>query len=119
MTRGLVLAPPPVARGATPPARIPPTQTMFARGPGAVGIRATDATNYYDFFYSWAVGIKPPRHAGACHPSAEGNLLRSRRGLSSPPLEGWHEVPGWLETAGLGTYSHLSSRGSETTVAIQ
>ena len=26
---------------------------------------------------------------------------------------------GWLETAGLGTYSHFSSRGSETTVAIQ
>ena len=39
-------SPPPVARGATPPARNPPTQTGFARGPGAVGIHTTDATNY-------------------------------------------------------------------------
>ena len=73
MTRGLVLAPPPVARGATPPARIPPTQTMFARGPEAVGIRATDATNYYDFFHYWAVGIGPPRRYAA--PLRRGELV--------------------------------------------
>ena len=39
-------APPPVARSATPPARIPPTQTMFARGPGAVGIGAFSSRGY-------------------------------------------------------------------------
>ena len=55
--------------------------------------------------FAKASGDEPPRHADARHPSAEGNLLRSRCGLSSPPLEGWHEVPGWLESAGLGTYS--------------
>ena len=84
MTRGLVLAPPPVARGATPPARIPPTQTMFARGP------------------VWGGGIRPPRRLRR-HPSAEGNLLRSRCGLSSPPLEGRARRAGWLESMGLGT----------------
>ena len=51
-------------------------------------------------------GDRPPRHADACHPSAEGNLDRDGTGetapsvvkgtlgcggnvLSSPPLEGW------------------------------
>ena len=31
---------PPSSQAMTPPARIPPTQTLFARGPGAVGIGA-------------------------------------------------------------------------------
>ena len=30
--------PPPVVQSTTPPAQVPPTQTLFARGPGAVGI---------------------------------------------------------------------------------
>ena len=30
--------PPPVVQSTTPPAQLPPTQTLFARGPGAVGI---------------------------------------------------------------------------------
>ena len=55
---------------------------------GAVGIHTSDATNYCDSFHSWAVGIKPPfaeasgdeppRHADACHPSAEGNFVPRR-----------------------------------------
>ena len=87
-------------------ARISPTPRRTTcdtpPAPGAVGIHTTGATNYYNSFRSWAVGIRPPRRLRR-HPSAEGNLLRSRCGLSSPPLEGWHEVPGWLETAELST----------------
>ena len=49
-------SPPPVARSATPPARNPPTQTVFAWGPGAVGIHTTNAMNYCDSFHSWAGG---------------------------------------------------------------
>ena len=30
--------PPSVVQSTTPPAQVPPTQTLFARGPGAVGI---------------------------------------------------------------------------------
>ena len=48
-----------------------------------MGVRATDATKYCSPFHSWAVGIRPPRHAGACHPSAEGNLDRNRMRVSS------------------------------------
>ena len=88
-------APPPVARSATPPARNPPTQTMFARGLGAVGIHTTDAMNYYNSFHSWAVelnhpgptthencifagpGIVPPLHRGE---------LRPRRYWGSTPI---------------------------------
>ena len=47
-------------------------------------------------------GDRPPRHADACHPSAEGNLLRSRRGLSSPPLEGWRLAAGVVRECRLG-----------------
>ena len=76
-------SPPPVALRATPPARIPPTQTMFARGPGAVGIHTTDAMNYCDSFYSLAVGIKPPRHA--YHPRKL--HFRGARYRATPPLD--------------------------------
>ena len=65
---------------------------------GAVGIHTTGAMNYGDSCQFCAVGIRPPRPGTVGirpprrlrrHPSAEGNLLRSRCGVSSPPLEGW------------------------------
>ena len=56
----------------TPPRpQNPPTQTLFARGPGAVGIHTTGATNYYDSFRSWAGALDHP-----------GTLMRA-----TPPLD--------------------------------
>ena len=74
-------SPPPVALCATPPARVPPTRHV-ARGPGAVGIRTTDATNYCNPFHSWAVGIRPPRpnHPRKLH-------FRGARYRATPPLD--------------------------------
>ena len=46
-------SPPPVALRATPPARIPPTQTLFARGPGAVGIGAFLLQGGQEVFDFW------------------------------------------------------------------
>ena len=46
----------------------------------------------------------------ARHPSTEGNFALRRNVSSSPPLEGWHVVPGWLESPRNRTYSPLSSR---------
>ena len=44
-------------------------------------------------------------HPGtSCHPSAEGNLLRSRRGTKFPSMEGRARRAGWLESAGLAAY---------------
>ena len=60
MTVVLVLAPPPVALCATPPA---PTNNhprkLCLRGArcGAVGIHTTDGDELFDSFHSWAVGI--------------------------------------------------------------
>ena len=58
VARDSLLGPPPVALCATPPAQVPPTKIAFSRGPGAVGIYTTDATNYCDSFHSWGgIGV--------------------------------------------------------------
>ena len=59
---------------------------------------------------------RPPRRHSR-HPSAEGNVSSSRRGISSPPLEGWHVVPGWLEISRNRTYFPLSSRAIKKSTA--
>ena len=88
-------APPPVARSATPPARIPPTQTMFARGLGAVGIGATDAINYCDSFHSWAVALDHPGTLARATPPQRGT--RTATGTYQVPLHwrGGGLPPGW------------------------
>ena len=99
-----VTSPPPVALCATPPAQVPPTQTLFARGPGAVGIRTTDATNYCDSFHSWAGGALD--HPGLRPPLRRGELFPRRDEPSSPPLEGWWLAAGVVRECG---FIHLLS----------
>ena len=50
----------------------------------------------------WAMDNRPPRHAGACHPSAEGNFIPQRYEPSSPPLEGWRLAAGVVREYGIG-----------------
>ena len=73
----------------TPRPRIHPRK-LCLRGArcGAVGIHTTGATNYYDSFHSWAVGIKPPRpnHPRKLH-------FRGARYRATPPQRGTCYVP--------------------------
>ena len=98
-------SPPPVARSATPPARNPPTQTLFARGPGAGGIGTTDAINYCDSFHSWAVALDHPGTLARATPPQRGT--RTATGTYQVPLRwrGGGLPSGWLESADLSTYS--------------
>ena len=73
-------SPPPVARGATPPARNPPTQTGFARGPGAVGIGAFVLCSICPTM--WAFGTD---HPGTT--THEKLHFRGARYRATPPLD--------------------------------
>ena len=82
-------APPPVARGAPPPARNPPTKNCIFAGPG--------------------IG----------HPSIEGNFIPQRYEPSSPPLEGWRLADGGGREYGmqmLVTYNSSPRRRSGSIV---
>ena len=73
-------SPPPVARGATPPAQVPPTQTGFARGPGAVGIGAFVLCSICPTM--WAFGTD---HPGTT--THEKLHFRGARYRATPPLD--------------------------------
>ena len=106
-----MISPHPPSRGARHP---PPPQ-------GAVGIHTTGATNYYDSFHSWAVGIRPPRHF--VPPLRRGELYSATGWSKFPSIGGVSHTPGptkmqfswvvgagWLESTRLSSYSPLSSR---------
>ena len=80
---------PPTVLRPPPPARIPPTQTVFARGPGAVGIHTTDATNYLilSILGRWVLNHPSPRLRVMNHPgpTTHENCIFAGPGIV-PPL---------------------------------